>query len=129
MVDLLKDYYRSRRGIWIGGALSAAMMMKIAWILLTGYSQAFMPYFLVGLIAGVLALVWGLVKWNNSSSEIKAIERVRHIEIVSRSPKRAELESNEPIAIDTSDKVTKDQTTRNIEERLYVPPGEIRTKG
>lgn len=128
MVDLLKDYYRSRRGIWIGGALSATMMMKIAWVLLTGFSQAFMPYFLVGLIAGLVALTWGLVKWNDSSSEIKAIERVRQIEIISRSPKRVELESNEPVAIAESEEFTTDRITRNLEERTYVPPVKTSTK-
>lgn len=122
MVALLKDYYRSRRGIWIGGLLSATMMMKIAWVFLTGFSPAFMPYFLVALIAGVLALTWGLVKWNNSSSEIKAIERVRQIEILSRSRKRVELQSSElttdQLALPSS---TTEQTTRNLEEEIFTP--------
>jgi len=127
MVSLLKDYYRGRRGIWIGGVLAATMMMKVAWVFLTGFSPAFLPYFLIALVAGVAALVWGLVKWNNSSSEIKAIERVRQIEILQPSRRRVELQSNEAI----TDRVAlaaspTEHTTRSLEERAYAPPVENR---
>lgn len=127
MVSLLKDYYRGRRGIWIGGVLAATMMMKLAWVLLTGFPQGFLPYVLIALVAGVATLAWGLVKWNNSSSEIKAIERVRQIEILQPSRRHVELQSNEAI----TDRVAlpaspTEHTTHNLEERVYAPPVENR---
>lgn len=129
MVALFKDYYRGRRGILIGGVLSATMMMKLAWVYLTGFSPDFLPYFLIALVAGVATLVWGLVKWNNSSSEIKAIERVRQIEMLHPSRKHVELQSNESIidqvALPAS---ATEHTTRNLEERVYAPSVENKTK-
>ena len=76
MVRLLKDYYRSRRMTIIGGAASLIALFKLALLLVLGFPEKMLP--LAALAAGLLfyglfALIWGMTKWNNSSSEIKAL--------------------------------------------------------
>jgi len=76
MVTLLKDYYRSRRMMIIGGAASALALFKLAGPFLLGFPDKLIPIVilsLVFLLLSLVAFVWGLVKWNNSSSEIKAL--------------------------------------------------------
>jgi hypothetical protein len=75
-VKLLKDYYRSRRMMIIGGAASALALFKLAGPFLLGFPEKMIPIVILSLaflLLGLLAFVWGLVKWNNSSSEIKAL--------------------------------------------------------
>lgn len=76
IVRLLKDYYRSRRMTIIGGVASLIALFKLALLLVLGFPEKMLP--LAALLAGVLlfglfALIWGMTKWNNSSSEIKAL--------------------------------------------------------
>lgn len=76
MVRLLKDYYRSRRMTIIGGVASLIALFKLALLLVLGFPEKTIP--LAALLAGLLlyclfALIWGMTKWNNSSSEIKAL--------------------------------------------------------
>ena len=76
MVRLLKDYYRGRRMTIIGGAASLISLFKLALLLVLGFPEKMIP--LAALAAGLLlyglfALIWGMTKWNNSSSEIKAL--------------------------------------------------------
>ena len=76
MVRLLKDYYRSRRMTIIGGVASLIALFKLALLLAFGFPEKMIP--LAALAAGLLlyglfALIWGMTKWNNSSSEIKAL--------------------------------------------------------
>ncbi|MEK6321196.1 MAG: zinc ribbon domain-containing protein [Acidobacteriota bacterium] len=75
MVRLLKDYYRSRRMTIIGGAASLIALFKLA-VIIVGFPEKGLP--LAALAAGLLlyglfTLIWGITKWNNSSSEIKAL--------------------------------------------------------
>ena len=75
-VTLLKDYYRSRRMMLIGGAASALALLKLAGPFLLGFPEKMIPIVILSLgflLLSLIALVWGLVKWNNSSSEIKAL--------------------------------------------------------
>jgi hypothetical protein len=78
LVTLLKDAYRGRRSAIGGGVVTAITLAKLAPILLfwpsaiSTASILLIPFFLIGLAA----LVWGLFKWNNASSEIKAIKQV-----------------------------------------------------
>lgn len=75
-VQLLKDYYRSRRMMIIGGAASALALFKLAGPFLLGFPDKMIPIVILSLaflFLGLLAFIWGLVKWNNSSSEIKAL--------------------------------------------------------
>jgi len=76
MVRLFKDYYRSRRMMLIGGAASALSLLKLAGPFLLGFPEKMIPIVILSLgflFLGLLALVWGVIKWNNSSSEIKAL--------------------------------------------------------
>jgi hypothetical protein len=75
-VTLLKDYYRSRRMMLIGGAASALALFKLAGPFLLGFPEKMIPIVILSLLflfLSLIAFVWGLVKWNNSSSEIKAL--------------------------------------------------------
>lgn len=75
-VSLLKDYYRSRRMMIIGGAASALALFKLAGPFLLGFPDKLIPIVILSLaflLLSLIAFVWGLVKWNNSSSEIKAL--------------------------------------------------------
>ena len=76
IVSLFKDYYRSRRMTIIGGVASLIALFKLALLLALGFPEKTIP--LAALAAGLLlyglsALIWGITKWNNSSSEIKAL--------------------------------------------------------
>jgi len=76
IVSLLKDYYRSRRMMIIGGVASALSLFKLAGPFLLGFPEKTIPIVILSfafLFLGLLAFVWGLIKWNNSSSEIKAM--------------------------------------------------------
>ena len=75
-IALLKDYYRSRRMMLIGGLASALSLVKLAGPFLLGFPEKMIPIVILSLgflLLGLLAFIWGLVKWNNSSSEIKAL--------------------------------------------------------
>lgn len=75
-LNLLKDYYRGRRMMLIGGAASALSLFKLAGPFLLGFPEKMIPIVilsLVFLLLSLIAFVWGLVKWNNASSEIKAL--------------------------------------------------------
>jgi hypothetical protein len=76
MVRLLKDYYRSRRMTIIGGVASLIALFKLALLLVLGFSEKMLPLAALAaglLLYGIFALIWGMTKWNNSSSEIKAL--------------------------------------------------------
>ena len=76
MVRLLKDYYRSRRMTIIGGIASLIALFKLALLLALGFPEKMIPLAALAaglLIYGLFALIWGMTKWNNSSSEIKAL--------------------------------------------------------
>ena len=75
-VSLLKDYYRSRRMMIIGAAVSAVSLFKLAGPFLLGFPEKMIPIVILSLLFLLLSLfafIWGLVKWNNSGSEIKAL--------------------------------------------------------
>jgi hypothetical protein len=75
-VTLLKDYYRGRRMMLIGGAASALSLFKLAGPFLLGFPDKLIPIVFLSLgflFLSLIAFIWGLVKWNNSSSEIKAL--------------------------------------------------------
>jgi uncharacterized membrane protein YvbJ len=76
MVSLFKDFYRSRRMMIIGGAASALALFKLAGPVLLGVPEKMIPIVILSLaflLVSLIAFVWGLAKWNNSSSEIKAL--------------------------------------------------------
>lgn len=76
MVKLLKDYYRGRPMTLIGAAGSALSLFKLSGVFLLGFPEKMMP--IAALAAGffflsLYAFIWGLIRWNNSSSELKAL--------------------------------------------------------
>ena len=78
LVKLFKDYYRGRNSMIIGAAASLIALFKV--VLFALLSLPTKVNFLSTLAAilftyGFVALIWGVAKWNNSASEIKAIER------------------------------------------------------
>jgi len=60
----------------IGSAASLLALFKLTLLMLLGFPEKLLPLAtLVGglLFFGIFALIWGLTKWNNSSSELKAL--------------------------------------------------------
>jgi hypothetical protein len=78
MVKLFKDYYRGRNAVIIGTAASLVALFKVVLFALMGLPAG---VGFLGTLAGMffffgmIALVWGIAKWNNAASEIKAIGR------------------------------------------------------
>lgn len=76
MVALLKDYYRSRPMTLIGAAGSALSLFKLAGIFALGFPEKMMPIAILAFgffFLSLYALIWGLIRWNNSSSEMRAL--------------------------------------------------------
>jgi hypothetical protein len=76
IVGLLKDFYRSRRMTIIGSVASLIALFKLGVLLVLGFPEKMVPLalLLAGLLFyGLFALIWGMTKWNNSSSEMKAL--------------------------------------------------------
>ncbi len=76
MVKLLKDYYRGRPMTLIGAAGSALSLFKLAGVFLLDFPDKMMPIAIMALgffFLSLYAFIWGLIRWNNSSSEIKAL--------------------------------------------------------
>lgn len=76
-VNLLKDYYRSRRMMIIGAAVSAVALFKLAGPFLLGFPEKMIPIVILSLLflfLSLFAFIWGVIKWNNSASELKALE-------------------------------------------------------
>jgi hypothetical protein len=139
MVKLFKDYYRSRHSMILGSIASIIALFKLILFALVPFPA--LPGFLgilttLLLIYGVISLLWGIGTWSESASEIKAIERaaalgttVRPVEArpvltATESASVAAAPATDPLAYPGS--VT-EQTTRQLEERVYKPPTENRT--
>jgi zinc ribbon protein len=124
-VALLKDYYRSRRMMIIGGAASIISLFKLTLLLLLGFPDKLVPLTILvfGLLTfGFLALIWGLMKWNNASSEMKAlgISPPKRPKIVEERPKTqinsgltTPIPKTDPISIPAS--IT-EQTTHLLDD-------------
>jgi len=133
-VTLLKDYYRSRRMMLIGGAASALALIKLAGPFLLGFPEKMIPIVILSLLflfLSLIAFVWGLVKWNNSSSEIKALGfSPSKGKALPAAPGQLRLPADQsstgkpvyatdPIALPSS--VT-EHTTHLLEEDIQTPP-------
>lgn len=138
LVNLLKNYYRGRRMTVAGLLLSILMVFKFALFGLMGMPEKLMllvPLLGAFFIFGMVWFIWGATKWNNSSSELKALGYHKPENAIPKSPKSiAELSSastiinvkkyntdsiNMPVGLENSmvtpPSVT-DQTTRHLEE-------------
>ena len=78
LVKGFMDYYRGRYSMIIGTAASVIALFKVVLFALLGLPTRvnFLSTLAAMLLTyGFVALIWGAAKWNNSASEIKAIER------------------------------------------------------
>jgi hypothetical protein len=138
MVQTLKDYYRSRRMTIIGGAASLIALFKLALILVMGFPEKLLPLASLAVMLlgfGLIALIWGLIKWNNSSSEIKARgfspPKGRKLEPAPQQLRLASVGKSISIParatdpIDVPGSVT-EQTTHLLDEPLSKPPAQSR---
>lgn len=130
MVKLLKDYYRSRPMTLIGAAGSVLSLFKMAGVFLLGFPESMMPIVALALgffFLSLYAFIWGLIRWNNSSSELKALgttplELQKSI-VASRNQAAIDRDSNaiaysvDQIKIPGS--VT-EQTTRQLDRQKYL---------
>jgi len=60
----------------IGSAASLLGLFKLTLLMILGFPDKLLPLAnLLGalLFFGIFALIWGLIRWNNSSSELKAL--------------------------------------------------------
>lgn len=76
LIELLKNYYRGRRMTVLGFILSALIIFKLAVSLFFGMTENYLPLVVIlgaFFIVGLVWFVWGAMKWNNSSSELKAL--------------------------------------------------------
>ena len=130
MVHLLKDYYRSRPMTLLGAAGSALSLFKLAGVFLLGFPEKMVPIAILALgffFLSLYAFIWGLIRWNNSSSEIKALgtspAELQKSIAASKRPSTADREvkviaySTDPIAPPGS--VT-EQTTRELDRQKYL---------
>ena len=144
LVTLLKNYYRGRRMTLLGFVLSALMIFKLTLSMFLGITEQFFPLAaILGIffILGLVWFIWGATKWNNSSSELKALgydnpknaapkpkKPITQLPAASTvmSVKSSDTNSiNAPIHItdsmDAPASVT-EQTTRHLEEQNLQPP-------
>lgn len=130
MVRLLKDYYRGRPMTLIGAAGSALSLFKLAGVFLLGFPDKMMPIAAIALgffFLSLYAFIWGLIRWNNSSSEIKALgtspsELQKSIaasrtQITTERDMKVIAYSTDPIT--TLGSVT-EQTTRQLDRQKFV---------
>lgn len=129
-VKLLKDYYRGRPMTLIGAAGSALSLFKLAGIFLLGFPDKMMPIAILALgffLLSLYAFIWGLIRWNNSSSELKALgispSKLRESITAADRPSTTERGlkpmgySTDPI--NTVGSVT-EQTTRQLDRQKFV---------
>lgn len=137
MVNLFKDYYRGRNAVIIGTAAGLIASLKVTLFSLMGLpagtgflgTLAGMFFFF-----GVIALVWGIAKWNNAASEIKAVGRAAaagksqrlaedNVDLLVGKPAGIRTGERSTDPIDSPASVT-EQTTRLLNEREYAQPPE-----
>ena len=119
--------------LFIGGAASALALVKLAGPFLLGFPEWTIPIVILSLgflLLSLIAFIWGLVKWNNSSSELNALGvSTSKARVLRDSPEQMRLAANptsvgapahatDPIAVPVS--VT-EQTTHLLDEEASEP--------
>ncbi len=140
IVKLLKDFYRGRLMSIVGFVLSILMTFKLALSSFMGITEDYLPLTAMlafFLLLGLIALIWGTVKWANSSSELTArgCDELKR-PLLKRQPARASLPASpEAIRVQryTTGSITEptsvtEQTTRQLENRLPLPALEKQSK-
>ena len=131
MVRLLKNYYRGRRGMMIGGPTVVACIIFLTIIFAVGFHDTLLPFALfalIPLIYGIISLFIGIARWNSAGSELKAMGHVVSQPAAPRSelsdaPKMVDAYSTDAIATPAS--VT-EHTTRQLDARVRAKPQEPR---
>lgn len=142
MVKLFKDYYRGRNSLIIGSAACATVALTVILAAVFRFSEkgdllSTLAGFL--LIYGIIAFIWGAAKWNDSASEIKALERAAAAKGIAlpKAETQPALSSGEPARIRVEALATDpiempvsvtEQTTRALDERAYHSPVEHQPK-
>ena len=132
-VALLKDYYRGRRMLFIGGAASALALFKLAGPFLLGFPEKLIPIVILSLgflFLSLIAFIWGLVKWNNSGSELNALGvSPPKARVIRESPEQRRLAAKQPsiaAPVHTTDPIASqgsvtEHTTHLLEEDNHGP--------
>jgi hypothetical protein len=135
MVGLFKDYYNGRRNAALGGASLAVGLIMLMLMFVIGFPEKliFLALIALGLqIYGASMAIWGVSKWFDSSSEMKALGYAIGNSLP-QATVRASLDSPpaEPVTSQyekyTTDPIKHpgsitEHTTRQLDEHVYRPP-------
>jgi hypothetical protein len=131
MVRLLKNYYRGRRSVTIGGSMLLAGLIVQGIILAFGFPEkliGFAALTAAPIIYGFISLFIGIARWNRAGSELKALGYVvgqtalpRETTALIDTPGTRAAYSTDPISPPAS--VT-EQTTRHLEAQARIEPRE-----
>jgi len=131
MVRLLKNYYRGRRSVTIGGSMLLAGLIVQAIILAFGFPEkliGFAALTAAPIIYGFISLFIGIARWNRAGSELKALGHVvgqtslsRETTALTEGPNAVNAYRTDPIRAPAS--VT-EQTTRHLEAQARIEPRE-----
>jgi hypothetical protein len=133
-VKLLTDYYRGRRSMILGFIAIVISVFKLSLTSLLGNPESFAwmnPLFTLFTIIGLIWLFWGIAKWNDCGSELKALgydnprsARPTAQKMVAELPAAStvmSVKSSRTDSINVPESVT-EQTTRHLEEQSAKMP-------
>jgi hypothetical protein len=130
MVKLLKDYYRGRPMTLIGAAGSALSLFKLAGVFLLDFPDKMMPIAIMALgffFLSLYAFIWGLIRWNNSSSEIKALgtSPAELQKSIAAGKRQSTTDREMKVIAYSTDPITPlgsvtEQTTRQLDRQKYL---------
>lgn len=132
MVRLLKNYYRGRRSVTIGGSMLLAGLIVQGIILAFGFSEKLIGFAaaltFAPIIYGFISLFIGIARWNRAGSELKALGHVVGQTALSRETTAltgttGTKEAYSTDAISPPASVT-EQTTRHLEAQARIEPRE-----
>lgn len=135
MVSLFKDYYNGRRSTALGGASLAVGLTILILLFAAGFPEKLIVLALLALglqIYGASVAIWGVSKWFDSSSEMKALGYAINNNLPPVTA-RASLSSTpaEPVTVEYEKYATDpikhpgsitEHTTRQLDEHVYRPP-------
>lgn len=133
-VKLLTDYYRGRRSMIIGFIAIVISVFKLSLTSLFGNPESFAwmtPLFMLFTIVGLMWFFWGVAKWNDCGSELKALgyDNPRNAmpkpkKMIAELPAAStvmSVKSSDTDPINAPASVT-EQTTRHLEEQNLQTP-------
>jgi hypothetical protein len=119
-VKLLTDYYRGRRSTIIGFVAVVISVFKLSVSSLLGNPQSFAwltPLFIGVAMIGLIWFFWGVAKWNDCGSELKALgyDNPRSAAPKKRRKMESLPEGSTVLAV-------KGYTTDSLKEEMVTPP-------